>query len=152
MKILIRSACNEIKTTRNNPNQNYFLIYEIWDQCREYIPRHEFEKALADLARSGTAQLLGGDPSILTGQQIKDCYKDHKNRLRINLKWVKNPANKNVPEQVKTRLAYLEMENQRLQDEITRLKSGFHQQQESESADPPKNFQGWTVSKNRHIK
>ncbi len=45
-----------------------------------------FDKALTELSRKRKIELLGGDPSELNKTQIKNCFKDSKNRLRINVK------------------------------------------------------------------
>lgn len=75
----------QFKAAYDSYGHSYVLIHELrkrlgWDKS-------EFDTVLNELRHSLKIQLQGGDPSIMTEQEIRDSFTDEKNRLRICLTW-----------------------------------------------------------------
>jgi hypothetical protein len=75
-----KEAYNEIGKGRG-----FVRIHRI----REYLDwsREHFDNTLMELMGDYTIELHGGDPSIMTEQEIKDSYTDENGLLYINLTW-----------------------------------------------------------------
>lgn len=68
-----------------SPGARYVRIHRV----RQHLnwPRERFDQVLRKLSTDYTIALHGGDPSIMTEQEIKDSYMDENNLLCITLTW-----------------------------------------------------------------
>lgn len=66
-------------------NRSFIRIHKLREKSS--WGRERFDKALKSLSVSGKIQLLGGDPSELTQEEIENSYVDSKGRLRIMITW-----------------------------------------------------------------
>lgn len=63
----------------------YVKIFEL----RRFLswPAYEFDAMLQSLWNAGVIELQVSDPSLLTDDEQRDCYRDKKNTLRVLLFW-----------------------------------------------------------------
>lgn len=68
-----------------SPGARYIRIHRV----RQHLnwPRERFDQVLRELSTDYIIALHGGDPSIMTEQEIKDSYMDENNLLCITLTW-----------------------------------------------------------------
>lgn len=94
MKEQIKKAFEKHKKGRN--------CY-IWKIRRELgASRDKFDQAIRELIVNQTVQAIGGDPSSMTEEQVKDSYQDRQGNLFPSIRWLKTDpepkAKKSVPE------------------------------------------------------
>ncbi len=75
-----RAACNEI-----SKGKGLVRIHRIRESLN--WPKERFDITLKDLMSDYTIELHGGDPSIMTEQEIKDSHTDENGVLYINMTW-----------------------------------------------------------------
>lgn len=64
----------------------------VWKIRRELnLSKAEFDKGLKKLITDQVVQVIGGDPSIMSEQEIKDSYLDSNNNLHIAIRWIEQP-------------------------------------------------------------
>jgi len=62
-------------------------------QIREHLnwQRERFDRVLRELRSNYTIQLQGGDPSVMTEEEIRNSFADERGNLHISLSWRKKP-------------------------------------------------------------
>lgn len=67
-------------------------IAYIWKLRQEMnMDREIFDQELKKLTVGQVIQTIGGDPSIMSEQEIKDSYLDSNNNLHIAIRWIEQP-------------------------------------------------------------
>ena len=102
MKAEFKKAFEKHKTGRN--------AY-IWKIRRELnLDRQTFDQELKTLIVNQAIQTIGGDPSIMDADQVKDSYQDSNNNLHVALRWIdqdQTPEQKAEPDQIKPPTEFL---------------------------------------------
>ena len=73
-------------------------IYKIRRELN--LDRQTFDQELKNLIVNQTVQTIGGDPSVMTEQEVKDSFQDNKNNLHIAIRWIEQEQTPE-PEQIK---------------------------------------------------
>ena len=108
MKSEFKKAFDKHRSGRN------CYIYKIRQALS--LDRATFDNELKKLIVNQTVQTIGGDPSIMDADQVKDSYQDSNNNLHIALRWIDQEQ---TPEQVQPPTDFL-MDNLDAIKEISR--------------------------------